>query len=160
MNPHSNHLRTIFSFTPQITDGAYLRFCLKIFNAWKMLGLLRSSSVRKIGSTSRSWIDMAGRKLDAPEDLKSAAMEKITESVVDMAVHAPMPNPPKGPDRQNYEMKEAFRKFKEKQKKFQKNDGLPVFLKAGLRDRILFGLTVGLAMLGLGLQVKFYTSLK
>lgn len=47
------------------------------------------------------------------------------------------------------EATEEFREFKMKQQKFQKDDGLPIFLKAGLRDKVLYYTTLGLAGLGL-----------
>lgn len=47
------------------------------------------------------------------------------------------------------EAAEDFREFKMKQQKFQKDDGLPIFLKAGLRDQVLYYSTLGLAGLGL-----------
>ncbi|KAI4489856.1 hypothetical protein M0804_004038 [Polistes exclamans] len=40
----------------------------------------------------------------------------------------------------------SFQKFKLKQARMQRNDGVPVFLKAGLRDKILFNLTLGLVL--------------
>lgn len=46
------------------------------------------------------------------------------------------------------EVAEEFREFKMKQQKFQKDDGLPIFLKAGLRDQVLYYSTLGLACLG------------
>lgn len=47
------------------------------------------------------------------------------------------------------EAEEEFRGFKLKQQQFQKDDGLPIFLKAGLRDKVLYYTTLGLAGLGL-----------
>lgn len=38
--------------------------------------------------------------------------------------------------------------MKRTQKRFSQDDGVPVHLKAGLRDRVLFRTTVGLTVLG------------
>jgi hypothetical protein len=46
------------------------------------------------------------------------------------------------------EITEELRTLKLKQQKFQKNDGLPVFLKGEAFDKILFVTTMGLAGLG------------
>lgn len=43
---------------------------------------------------------------------------------------------------------QGLEKLKKKQQHFQKNDGLPVFLKGGPFDRILFYTTMILAILG------------
>lgn len=42
----------------------------------------------------------------------------------------------------------SLEKLKKKQQHFQKNDGLPIFLKGGPSDRILYYITVVLAFLG------------
>ncbi|KAI4502060.1 hypothetical protein M0802_002742 [Mischocyttarus mexicanus] len=42
----------------------------------------------------------------------------------------------------------SFQKFKLKQARMQRNDGVPIYLKAGLRDKILFNLTLGLSLFG------------
>lgn len=47
------------------------------------------------------------------------------------------------------EVKEEFRVFKMEQQMFQKDDGLPIRLKGGLRDKILAYTSFGLAGLGL-----------
>lgn len=44
---------------------------------------------------------------------------------------------------------EEFKKFKLMQQAFQKNDGLPVFLKCGLRDKILYYAALGFSGLGI-----------
>lgn len=45
--------------------------------------------------------------------------------------------------------------LKANQLKFQKNNNLPVFLKGGLFDRVLFYSTLGLAGLGLFGRIEF-----
>lgn len=52
------------------------------------------------------------------------------------------------------ETADELRVFKMKQQKFQKDDGLPVFLKAGMRDKVLYFTTLGLA--GAGLVGSFH----
>ncbi|XP_049784447.1 cytochrome c oxidase subunit 7A, mitochondrial-like [Schistocerca cancellata] len=50
----------------------------------------------------------------------------------------------------------GYKKLKAKQEKFQVNDGLPVFLKGGIVDKVLYHTTVGLCAVGLGMTFKFY----
>ncbi|GAB0092902.1 cytochrome c oxidase subunit 7A-related protein, mitochondrial [Sergentomyia squamirostris] len=50
-------------------------------------------------------------------------------------------------------------KLKRKQMAFQKDDGKPIFLKGGIRDRLLYSLTLMLAVLGIAMQFQFFTSL-
>ncbi|XP_071572156.1 cytochrome c oxidase subunit 7A1, mitochondrial-like [Temnothorax nylanderi] len=45
------------------------------------------------------------------------------------------------------ECNKAFEKFKLKQAKMQCDDGLPVYLKGGMRDKILFNITLALLLL-------------
>lgn len=47
--------------------------------------------------------------------------------------------------RHNY----GLEKLKEKQRHYQQDDGLPIFLKGGTSDRVLFYFTIGLAGFGL-----------
>lgn len=49
----------------------------------------------------------------------------------------------------------ADNKFKKLQERFQRDDGKPVFLKMGIRDQILYRLTMGLALFGLVSIGKF-----
>lgn len=44
----------------------------------------------------------------------------------------------------------SLEKVKAAQKHFQLNDGIPVYLKGGLMDRVLFGTTVILCVFGVG----------
>lgn len=48
-----------------------------------------------------------------------------------------------------------FRKFKMTQKRFQRRDNLPVFLKGGPIDKILFVATIGFTVLGFIHTVRF-----
>lgn len=50
---------------------------------------------------------------------------------------------------------EEFKAFKMKQKKFQENDGVPIHLKCGGRDKILFLITVVAAFLGFTNTIGF-----
>lgn len=45
--------------------------------------------------------------------------------------------------------KHEFSAFKKNQQKFQQNDGLPIHLKCGLRDKLLMYLTFALGFIGL-----------
>lgn len=44
----------------------------------------------------------------------------------------------------------SIESVKLKQKQYQLDDGIPVFLKGGAPDKILFGTTVALCIFGLG----------
>jgi len=46
-------------------------------------------------------------------------------------------------------------KLKAEQERFQVDDDVPVYLKAGARDKVLLGITVALALVGLGLSGQF-----
>jgi hypothetical protein len=50
---------------------------------------------------------------------------------------------------------EEFKEFKMKQKKFQENDGVPIHLKCGARDKILFFITVIAAFFGFTNTIGF-----
>lgn len=54
---------------------------------------------------------------------------------------------------------EEIKKFKMTQMRFQQDDGVPIHLKCGLRDRLLFYLTVGLAFFGLANTIGFIFSM-
>ncbi|KAL0109611.1 hypothetical protein PUN28_014573 [Cardiocondyla obscurior] len=47
----------------------------------------------------------------------------------------------------------AFEKFKLKQAKMQCDDGLPVYLKAGVRDKILFNVTLAMLLVNTILSI-------
>lgn len=53
------------------------------------------------------------------------------------------------------EISESHQKFKNLQLKFQKNDGLPIFLKGGQSDKALFLTTMALSGLGLFETFRF-----
>uniref|UniRef100_A0A1B0DMS6 Uncharacterized protein n=1 Tax=Phlebotomus papatasi TaxID=29031 RepID=A0A1B0DMS6_PHLPP len=84
--------------------------------------------------------------------------EKIAYSIA-TKIGKKVPGVPSGAPAPTEDHREEFRKFKETQAKFQKDDGLPVFLKAGMRDRALYLSTLALAVLGVAMQFKFYYSL-
>ncbi|XP_044732974.1 cytochrome c oxidase subunit 7A, mitochondrial-like isoform X2 [Chrysoperla carnea] len=46
-----------------------------------------------------------------------------------------------------------------KMEQFQRKDGLPVFLKGGPVDKVLFGLTMSLCAVGVALSFKVYYDL-
>ncbi|XP_044524555.1 cytochrome c oxidase subunit 7A1, mitochondrial-like [Gracilinanus agilis] len=48
-------------------------------------------------------------------------------------------------------------KVAEKQKLFQEDNDLPVYLKGGATDRILFGLTMAMSVIGTGYCLFFLT---
>ncbi|KAK5647544.1 hypothetical protein RI129_002436 [Pyrocoelia pectoralis] len=47
-----------------------------------------------------------------------------------------------------------FAKLKEAQKRFQVDDGVPIYLKAGFRDRLLFRTTAALTLIGTALSAQ------
>ncbi|XP_044271208.1 cytochrome c oxidase subunit 7A, mitochondrial-like [Tribolium madens] len=53
-------------------------------------------------------------------------------------------------------VRKQFAKLKETQKRFSCDDGLPVWLKNGATDKILYQLSWALIFLGLGLSVEVY----
>lgn len=57
--------------------------------------------------------------------------------------------PSEKPKDENSQVSNSLKAFKAKQRHFQKDDGLPIFLKNGASDRALFYLTLGLACFGL-----------
>lgn len=65
------------------------------------------------------------------------------------------PCPPCGPEKkkQNY-IPDGYKKLKNLQAKFQQDDGLPIFLKGGTMDSILFRSTVVLALVGIGCTIQ------
>ncbi|GLV43349.1 Cytochrome c oxidase subunit 7A [Carabus blaptoides fortunei] len=52
-----------------------------------------------------------------------------------------------------------FQSLKAKQAKFQCDDGLPVFLKGGVMDKILYQTTVVLCFVGTGMMAKLFWDL-
>lgn len=56
------------------------------------------------------------------------------------------------------EADDYFKDMKLKQQLFQKDDGLPVFLKGGRSDKFLFYSTLGLSAAGLGWSLAFIGS--
>lgn len=50
----------------------------------------------------------------------------------------------------------GFAKLKETQKKFACDDGLPIWLKGGSKDKILYQASWGLVLLGLGLSIELF----
>jgi len=61
-----------------------------------------------------------------------------------------------GPEKINPNLPEQTRKFKELQALYQKDDGIPVHLKRGARDKALYYLTWGLIAVGLEECSRFY----
>ena len=55
----------------------------------------------------------------------------------------------------NMEHDDCFKEFKRQQQLYQKNDGLPVFLKRGKSDKILYFATLGLSVVGLIYSLGF-----
>lgn len=53
------------------------------------------------------------------------------------------------PKDENLPVNETLEEFKRKQRHFQQDNGVPIFLKNGASDQALFYLTIGLAGLGL-----------
>jgi hypothetical protein len=53
------------------------------------------------------------------------------------------------------EPEECFEKFKKKQEFFQQKDSIPIHLKCGLRDKILYYITLILAGFGLSNTIGF-----
>nr|XP_008198227.1 PREDICTED: cytochrome c oxidase subunit 7A, mitochondrial-like [Tribolium castaneum] len=53
-------------------------------------------------------------------------------------------------------VRKQFAKLKETQKRFSCDDGLPVWLKNGATDKILYQLSWGLIFIGLGLSIEVY----
>ncbi|XP_045483370.1 cytochrome c oxidase subunit 7A, mitochondrial [Harmonia axyridis] len=58
------------------------------------------------------------------------------------AIKNPCPPSPTSEDFQKLIVRKQFKRLKDNQKKFQVDDGLPVWLKGGLRDKILFQITL------------------
>ncbi|XP_012540422.1 uncharacterized protein LOC105838991 [Monomorium pharaonis] len=56
------------------------------------------------------------------------------------------------------ESNKAFENFKLQQAKMQCDDGLPVYLKAGVRDKILFNFTVALLFFNTSLSIYTVTA--
>lgn len=52
-----------------------------------------------------------------------------------------------------------FHKLKENQKKFSQDDGVPVFLKGGMIDKVLYQSSWALVILGLGLTIQTFVRL-
>lgn len=52
-----------------------------------------------------------------------------------------------------------FKHFKQTQRRFQRRDNLPVFLKGGKVDKILFGATIGLTVIGFIHTMRFLYSM-
>lgn len=61
--------------------------------------------------------------------------------------------------RDDKEFEEINKKVRINQHKFQRKNGVPVFLKAGAGDKALFFLTVGLSILGLVGTFEFIYSM-
>ncbi|XP_059621881.1 cytochrome c oxidase subunit 7A, mitochondrial [Phlebotomus argentipes] len=57
------------------------------------------------------------------------------------------------------EVHPGYQRLKEVQAKFQKPDGLPVHLKMGARDQIMYRITMGLSLVGLGFIGKLFYEL-
>ncbi|XP_055695614.1 cytochrome c oxidase subunit 7A, mitochondrial [Lutzomyia longipalpis] len=53
----------------------------------------------------------------------------------------------------------GYFRLKEVQAKFQKPDGLPVHLKMGARDQIMYRVTMGSCLIGLGFVFKLFYDL-
>lgn len=62
---------------------------------------------------------------------------------------------PKKQDEFKENWNEEFKEFKMKQEKFQENDGVPIHLKCGGRDKILFIITIIAAFLGFTNTIGF-----
>ncbi|KAB0804571.1 hypothetical protein PPYR_01541 [Photinus pyralis] len=66
-------------------------------------------------------------------------------------------------DAKHGEVKEVpskyFARLKEAQKRFQVDDGVPIFLKAGLRDRVLYRATAALTFVGMAMSAQVLYSL-
>ncbi|KAL3289003.1 hypothetical protein HHI36_003446 [Cryptolaemus montrouzieri] len=68
------------------------------------------------------------------------------------AIKNPCPPDPTCEDIIRTIVRPQFRRLKENQKKFQVDDGLPVWLKGGVKDKILLQLTLILLVVGLGMS--------
>lgn len=114
------------------------------------------SEVKRYGSGTKIYIggSHGGEEARAAEIVS----EKIAYSIA-TKIGKKVPGGPSGAPAPTDDHREEFRKFKETQAKFQKDDGLPVFLKAGMRDRVLYLSTLAFAVLGVAMQFKFYYSL-
>ena len=56
-------------------------------------------------------------------------------------------------------VRKSFEKLKRNQKKFGVDDGVPVYLKKGLSDRLMYQGSWLLVFLGLGLSVKLFVDI-
>ncbi|XP_044744551.1 uncharacterized protein LOC123306564 [Coccinella septempunctata] len=58
------------------------------------------------------------------------------------AIKNPCPPSPTNEDFQKLIVRPQFKRLKDNQKKFQVDDGLPVWLKGGFKDKLLFQITI------------------
>ncbi|KAJ8957993.1 hypothetical protein NQ318_001995 [Aromia moschata] len=52
-----------------------------------------------------------------------------------------------------------FQKLKATQKKFQIDDGVPIFLKKGMQDKLLYNATLLLTIFGVGWSLQTFVAL-